>query len=173
MRRSGHGASGRSGWVAGPGRGGGAGVAGGGGGARAGERELLRRSRRAWGGRRRVLHRRQAGRGVGGVRDDAGTGRCGASRARTIASGSRPRRRYAPQYGGYCAWAVSQGYTADGDPENWTIVDGRLFLNYDARGTAALGGRHSRAWWRKADANWPRLLAAGSDARRRPATLAG
>ena len=38
--------------------------------------------------------------------------------------------RYAPQYGGYCAWAVSQGYTAKIDPEAWTIVDGRLYLNY-------------------------------------------
>ena len=38
--------------------------------------------------------------------------------------------RYAPQYGGYCAWAVSQGYTASVDPDAWDIVDGRLFLNY-------------------------------------------
>lgn len=40
--------------------------------------------------------------------------------------------RYAPQYGGYCAWAVSQGYTASGDPQFWKIVDDRLYLNYDA-----------------------------------------
>jgi len=33
---------------------------------------------------------------------------------------------YAPQYGGYCAWAVSQGYTASADPDNWRIVDGKL-----------------------------------------------
>lgn len=38
---------------------------------------------------------------------------------------------YAPQYGGYCSWAVSQGYTASADPDNWTIVDGKLYLNYD------------------------------------------
>ncbi|NIP92522.1 MAG: YHS domain protein, partial [Akkermansiaceae bacterium] len=31
--------------------------------------------------------------------------------------------RFAPQYGGYCAWAVSQGYTASTDPEAWKIVD--------------------------------------------------
>ena len=38
--------------------------------------------------------------------------------------------KYAPQYGGYCAWAVSQGYTAKIDPEAWKIVDGKLYLNY-------------------------------------------
>jgi YHS domain-containing protein len=39
--------------------------------------------------------------------------------------------KYAPQYGGYCAWAVGHGYTAKGDPEAWKIVDGKLYLNYD------------------------------------------
>jgi YHS domain-containing protein len=39
---------------------------------------------------------------------------------------------YAPQFGGYCAWAVSQGYTASGDPQYWKIVDDKLYLNYDA-----------------------------------------
>jgi YHS domain-containing protein len=39
---------------------------------------------------------------------------------------------FAPAYGGHCAWAAAQGYKAKGDPENWRIVDGRLFLNYNA-----------------------------------------
>jgi YHS domain-containing protein len=38
---------------------------------------------------------------------------------------------YAPQFGGYCAYAVSEGYTADADPEAWKIVDGKLYLNYN------------------------------------------
>lgn len=37
--------------------------------------------------------------------------------------------RYAPEYGGYCAFAVSRGGTADIDPDAWSIVDDRLFLN--------------------------------------------
>lgn len=37
--------------------------------------------------------------------------------------------KYAPAYGGYCAFAVSQGIVAGADPEVWKIVDGRLFLN--------------------------------------------
>lgn len=40
--------------------------------------------------------------------------------------------KYAPQFGGYCAYAVSQGHTADGDPQLWRIVNGQLFLNYSA-----------------------------------------
>ncbi|MHA1151869.1 MAG: YHS domain-containing (seleno)protein [Alphaproteobacteria bacterium] len=38
--------------------------------------------------------------------------------------------KFAPQYGGYCAWAVSQGGTASTEPELWRIVDGKLYLNY-------------------------------------------
>jgi YHS domain-containing protein len=37
---------------------------------------------------------------------------------------------YAPQFGGYCSYAVSKGYTANGDPEAWKVVDGKLYLNY-------------------------------------------
>jgi YHS domain-containing protein len=38
---------------------------------------------------------------------------------------------YAPQFGGYCSYAVSRGYTADADPTAWKIVDGKLYLNYN------------------------------------------
>ncbi len=38
--------------------------------------------------------------------------------------------KYAPQYGGFCAWAVSQNYTAPIDPDAWKIVNGKLYLNY-------------------------------------------
>jgi len=37
---------------------------------------------------------------------------------------------YAPQYGGYCAFAMSRGYIAPTVPEAWTIVDTRLYLNF-------------------------------------------
>ena len=42
--------------------------------------------------------------------------------------------RYAPQYGGFCAWGVAEkGRLFDVDPENgWTIHDGRLYLNFNA-----------------------------------------
>jgi YHS domain-containing protein len=64
---------------------------------------------------------------------------------------------YAPQYGGYCAWAVSEGYTAKGDPSYWRIVDGRLYLNYDAsvqkNWEKDIPGRIA-----KGDKNWPTVL---------------
>jgi YHS domain-containing protein len=44
---------------------------------------------------------------------------------------------YAPQFGGYCSYAVSQGYTADGDPQQWKVVDGKLYLNYNQKAKEA------------------------------------
>ena len=38
-------------------------------------------------------------------------------------------KRYAPQYGGYCAYAMSLGYAVKIDPEAWTIHQGKLYLN--------------------------------------------
>lgn len=40
--------------------------------------------------------------------------------------------RYAPAYGGYCAYAMAGEYTANGDPLAFTVHEGRLFLNFDA-----------------------------------------
>ena len=39
--------------------------------------------------------------------------------------------KYAPQYGGYCAWAVAKGDIASGDPLEWHIHEDRLYLNYN------------------------------------------
>ncbi len=40
--------------------------------------------------------------------------------------------KYAPQYGGYCAWGMSEGYKAKIDPVNaWTVRDGKLYLNFN------------------------------------------
>lgn len=64
---------------------------------------------------------------------------------------------YAPQYGGYCAKALSEGNVVSSDPEAWKIVDGKLYLNYspavqqqwiqDIPGNIAL-----------ADEMWPEVL---------------
>lgn len=40
-------------------------------------------------------------------------------------------RKYAPQFGGFCAFAVSKGFTADPTPEAWHIEDGKLFIFAD------------------------------------------
>ena len=65
---------------------------------------------------------------------------------------------YAPRYGGYCAWAVASGYTASTDPEAWTIVDGRLYLNY-SKGVQKRWAQDIPGNIAKGDANWPGLLA--------------
>ncbi len=45
--------------------------------------------------------------------------------------------KYAPQYGGYCAYGASKGYKAKTDPTAWTIVKGKLYLNYNKNVQAA------------------------------------
>jgi len=40
---------------------------------------------------------------------------------------------FAPQYGGYCAWAVAGGKLAKGSPKHWSIEDGKLYLNYNRK----------------------------------------
>ena len=39
--------------------------------------------------------------------------------------------KFAPQYGGYCAYGVTKGYLVKIEPEEFKIVDGKLYLNYD------------------------------------------
>lgn len=70
--------------------------------------------------------------------------------------------KYAPQYGGYCAWAMARGYTAKGDPEHWRIVDGKLYLNYDAR-VKATWEKDIPGFIKSADVNYPKLTGAGEN----------
>lgn len=65
--------------------------------------------------------------------------------------------KYAPQYGGHCAWAVSQGGTASGDPQQWAIHNGKLYLNYNAR-IKADWDKDRDGFIKKADALWPGVL---------------
>lgn len=66
--------------------------------------------------------------------------------------------RYAPQYGGYCAFAMSRGAIASSVPEAWTIHEDKLYLNYSVE---------VRTMWRRdiagnnalADQHWPGILA--------------
>ncbi len=77
--------------------------------------------------------------------------------AQNLAAFEANPEAYAPQYGGWCAWAVSRNYTAATIPEAWTIYEGKLYLN------ATLPTR--RSWLRdvpgnvrRGDANWPAVL---------------
>jgi len=64
---------------------------------------------------------------------------------------------YAPQFGGYCAWAVSQHYLAPGDPLQWKIVNGKLYLNANARAKQLWEADQADAIVR-GHANWPAVL---------------
>jgi len=67
--------------------------------------------------------------------------------------------KFAPQYGGYCAWAVGAlGKAVKVDPEVWHIEDGKLYLNYDAS-VKARWSKDIPGFITKGDANWPTLLA--------------
>ncbi|MBX3331253.1 MAG: YHS domain-containing protein [Nitrospira sp.] len=64
--------------------------------------------------------------------------------------------KYAPQYGGYCAYGMAKGYKATIDPAAFTVVGDKLYLNYSET---------VRSRWlsnipdyvQKADANWPEV----------------
>ena len=73
--------------------------------------------------------------------------------------------RYAPQFGGYCAWAVSQHYLAPGDPNYWKIVDGKLYLNANARAKDLWEADQADAIAR-GHANWPAVLTDNQETRR-------
>lgn len=66
--------------------------------------------------------------------------------------------KYAPQYGGFCAFGVSRGYAVGIDPGAWKIVDGKLYLNYD-RDVQAEWVKDIPGYISRADANWPKIVA--------------
>lgn len=79
---------------------------------------------------------------------------------------------FAPQYGGYCAYAVSRGRVAGIRPEAWSIADGKLYLNFNLK---------IRSRWeadrdsmiRQADENWPGILGGKTDPAPSPDSSSG
>ncbi len=65
--------------------------------------------------------------------------------------------KYAPQYDGYCAWAMSEGRKAITDPEVWKIVNGKLYLNC-SRSAYEKWIRDIPGNVEKADANWLKMF---------------
>jgi YHS domain-containing protein len=65
--------------------------------------------------------------------------------------------KFAPQYGGYCAFAVAHKGLSPGDPRHWRIVDGKLYLNVDASVQTRWNKDHV-AFIKRGDENWPRVL---------------
>ncbi|WP_299349233.1 YHS domain-containing (seleno)protein [uncultured Maritalea sp.] len=65
--------------------------------------------------------------------------------------------QYAPQYGGYCAYAASKGALAKGDPEAWTIYEGKLYLNF-SKSVRSIWQQDIPGHIEKANTNFPKLL---------------
>jgi YHS domain-containing protein len=65
--------------------------------------------------------------------------------------------KYAPQYGGWCAYAVSQNSTASIEPDLFTIVNGKLYLNYNREVNKKWLGNQSQ-YIDDADKYWPNIL---------------
>ncbi len=76
-----------------------------------------------------------------------------ASAANRDAFAAAPER-YAPQYGGFCAYGAAGGYKAVIDPAAYSIVDGKLYLNYNKRIQTSWNQDQS-GYIAKADRQWP------------------
>ncbi|CAA0125674.1 Uncharacterised protein [BD1-7 clade bacterium] len=66
---------------------------------------------------------------------------------------------YIPQYGGYCAYAMANGYVVSSDPQAWHIRDGKLYLNY-SKGVRKTWLEDADAYIRRADKSWQEKLTA-------------
>ena len=64
--------------------------------------------------------------------------------------------RYLPAYGGYCAFGVSRGYKVKVDPEAFTIISGRLYLNFD-KDVRREWLKEPARYITRADSLWPGL----------------
>ncbi len=65
--------------------------------------------------------------------------------------------KYAPQYGGYCAYGVAQDHLVSIEPDKFKVQDGKLYLNYDAD-VQAKWLKDPAGFIKTADAKFPSLL---------------
>lgn len=64
--------------------------------------------------------------------------------------------RYKPAYGGFCAYGTSRGYLVKIEPEAWSIVEGRLYLNYDLD-VRATWSKDTKTYLARSERNWKHL----------------
>jgi len=62
--------------------------------------------------------------------------------------------KFAPQFGGYCAYGMAEGHKASTSPDAWTVVDDKLYLNYN-KNVKELWAQDRSGYIEKADKNWP------------------
>ncbi|TAE33753.1 MAG: YHS domain-containing protein [Candidatus Kapaibacterium sp.] len=71
--------------------------------------------------------------------------------------------KYAPEYGGYCAWGMTKGYKAAVEPSAWKIVNNKLYLNYNAE-VQQSWAKEVSTMIRTADEQWAKKFAAAPEA---------
>ena len=64
--------------------------------------------------------------------------------------------KYAPQYGGYCAYGTSQGHKAPTEVDTWTILNGKLYFNYNQK-VKEMWVKDEPGYIQKADKQWPEI----------------
>jgi YHS domain-containing protein len=64
--------------------------------------------------------------------------------------------QHAPQYGGYCAYGTADGHKAPTQPDAWSIVDNKLYLNYNKK-VQTEWKKDQSGYIKKADINWPTI----------------
>ncbi len=77
--------------------------------------------------------------------------------AKNLETFSADPERYAPQYGGYCAYAAAKDSLAKTEPDAFTIYDGKLYLNFNQSVKGTWDGS-KEAFISTGDKNWPDLL---------------
>ncbi len=68
--------------------------------------------------------------------------------------------KYEPQFGAFCAYAVSQGRTAPIDVKTWSLVEGRLVVQHNSR-AVKLWNADPPGLLKLADKHWPAVIANG------------
>lgn len=61
--------------------------------------------------------------------------------------------KYAPQYGGYCAYGTADGHKAPTETDTWTVKDNKLYFNYNKK-VQQIWNKDQVGYIEKADKNW-------------------
>jgi YHS domain-containing protein len=62
--------------------------------------------------------------------------------------------KFAPQYGGYCAYGTADGHKAPTQTDTWSIVNDKLYFNYNKQ-VQKEWNKNQNELIKKADENWP------------------
>ena len=62
--------------------------------------------------------------------------------------------KYEPAFGGYCAYGTSRGYKAPTQIDTWTIVNNKLFFNYNQK-VKELWNKNQSTFIDSATVKWP------------------